>query len=429
MADLQSPHDIEVREIVITTPAGKELDITDLIAEFNVYESIFTPILTGSMVIVDAAALFSSLPIVGQEKITGKIVRGDDTKEFTFYTTDIKSINNDNDYTLTYTVELVEEAYLYNAVSLVSQAYEGSVSDIVQRISEDFLKKEVDTEQTSGNYRFVIPNWTPYRALRWLTRRAYNENNVPFVCMNTLYGGMKFRSLQTLFEQESIDTFSYKERAANKTDSQTQSGMHANWNEYARTAFMFRQLEMAPMSELLNNGAYGSRTQLIDTMRKKYQVFDYNYSENFDRQPTVTSTNPLSPNFQIDGRPVSAYPTTTQSNYVHSGLSFGNSHMDYNGDVLSSAPYATAYMNTLNNYRYRVGVPGRLDLSVGKAIDLNINKNAIMTENEQGDVKDTRRSGKHIITTLRHQFSGNSEYSLIMNVARDTMGADADEAI
>lgn len=76
-----------------------------------------------------------------------------------------------------------------------------------------------------------------------------------------------------------------------------------------------------------------------------------------------------------------------------------------------------------------MGVPGRMDLEVGSAVGVEVNKNAVMTENEKGDVKDVRRSGKHIITSLRHQFSNNDNYQLIMDVARDTMGADHDEAV
>jgi len=429
MAELLTPSDVEVKDVYIETSTGKRLKIDDLIVEFNVYESIYTPILRGDMLILDATSLFSSLPIVGQEKISGTIIRGDETKTFSFYTTDVADIRNVNDYTLEYKLNLIEEAYYYNAVSLVSESYEGSVSDIVKRIAEDYLKIDIEVEQTSGNYKFVIPNWNPYRAIRWLTRRAYNENNVPFVCYNTFYNGVQFRSLESIFGKELTETFSYKEKKANKTEAQIQAGTFSNYMEYARTAFLFRQLELAPMTELVNNGAYASRTQLIDTMNKNYKIFDYNYNENFDRQPRVAKSKVLSDKFLIGEKSVYEQPTTRQTNFVHSGLSFGDSHYDYNGDVFNSSPHLHSYLNTLNNYRYRMGVPGRMDLEVGSAVGVEVNKNAVMTENEKGDVKDVRRSGKHIITSLRHQFSNNDNYQLIMDVARDTMGADHDEAV
>ena len=82
MAELLTPSDVEVKDVYIETSTGKRLKIDDLIAEFNVYESIYTPILRGDMLILDATSLFSSLPIVGQEKISGTIIRGDETKHF-----------------------------------------------------------------------------------------------------------------------------------------------------------------------------------------------------------------------------------------------------------------------------------------------------------------------------------------------------------
>ena len=48
---------------------GGATDIKNLIVEFNIYESMFQPFVTGNVIINDATNLLNSLPIVGQEEL------------------------------------------------------------------------------------------------------------------------------------------------------------------------------------------------------------------------------------------------------------------------------------------------------------------------------------------------------------------------
>ena len=48
---------------------GGATDIKNVIVEFNIYESMFQPFVTGNLIINDATNLLNSLPIVGQEEL------------------------------------------------------------------------------------------------------------------------------------------------------------------------------------------------------------------------------------------------------------------------------------------------------------------------------------------------------------------------
>ena len=79
MADPQvllQPTDIVVDQIKITsTTESKTIDITDLVQGIDINEAIYTPVLTGVILVIDAAGVLAELPIVGQEKIEFTVTR------------------------------------------------------------------------------------------------------------------------------------------------------------------------------------------------------------------------------------------------------------------------------------------------------------------------------------------------------------------
>ena len=88
MADTQeelTPVDVIVDNIKITSTNGKkQIDITDLVNAIDINEALFTPILTGVMLITDAAGLLTELPVLSQEKITFDITKpGSGERAFT----------------------------------------------------------------------------------------------------------------------------------------------------------------------------------------------------------------------------------------------------------------------------------------------------------------------------------------------------------
>lgn len=134
-----SPSKVDITSVMISNTMGKELEILDLVTEINVYESLYSPILKGSLQIVDAAGVLANLPITGQEVITIQYTRDDLSNEFTFYTTNVTNVENVNDYTVSYIINLVQEMFIRNSVSLVSRAYSGDIKTIAELICEDYL--------------------------------------------------------------------------------------------------------------------------------------------------------------------------------------------------------------------------------------------------------------------------------------------------
>ena len=65
---LQAPGQIEINEIkLISLNKGISISLLDYLVEINLYESVFDPIVTGSIILSDSRNLTSLFPLVGDE--------------------------------------------------------------------------------------------------------------------------------------------------------------------------------------------------------------------------------------------------------------------------------------------------------------------------------------------------------------------------
>ena len=90
----------------------------------------------------------------------------------------------------------------------VSRTLEGTYSDIVQKVMTDHLdcKKTLYIEPSAGVKKIVSPNLRPFDIIRMATREAISsEDSSPtFLFYETLDGGYHFRSLDSLYAQDSV---------------------------------------------------------------------------------------------------------------------------------------------------------------------------------------------------------------------------------
>lgn len=438
MADPQvllQPTDIVVDQIKITsTTENKTIDITDLVQGIDINEAIYTPVLTGVILVIDAAGVLAELPIVGQEKIEFTVTRpGPDgyEKEFTFYVRSIENVERQNDFTNLYQLRIVEEAYYWNALSPISQSFKGSIDTIITEIVETYLRTTIETTPTSGAFQFVIPGWRPYDTISWLVNRARSEDNDPFFLWNTLFDGLKFASVRDLYEAEpeqNRTVYTNKENIPeSKKDAKT--GADAEIKDRLDMAMLFESVRNTPTAENILDGAFGADYILLDTLQKTVNTLEWNYAERFDSLPKLSKHKVISDKKKYDDIDVSGYKTGDII-FAYSSSAFeAPSHMSYNEDALNIAPFKNHVESMMSNYIYKIALPGDNKLQVGKTINLYIPKNVLMSKDTESEVQDQRRSGKHFITAVKHRFHLiKNQYTQMIEVNRDTMERDHDDA-
>ena len=453
-----SPVETEVTQVIIEPshkvsggPPGQSgssafsIDITDLVVGIDINESMDLRIMTADMLITDGVGVLANLPLVGQEKITFTIHKGaidsahkEWTKDLTFFVRSIENISKENDFTLSYQLKLVEEAYFLNSLNLISQSYTGLISDIMTEVYDEFLIGETNAdstitfdEETAGKFKVIIPNWTPYAALKWLTRRARTEANEPFYLFNTLFDGMQLKSVRSMFDSIPINDrtlYTQKEHVP-EGRSDVQKGAILDIKHTVDMAFYFEIQETTPITTHILNGVYGSKYKTLDTFNKVVEQKIWNYQEEFEELPKLSKFKVASDKKLYNEKTISEYNGKEFLFAYSGGAHSDTNHLSYNEDSLNTVPYKNSNDQHLGNYSYKLGVPGDKEIQVGKTINLHLNKNEMIQVDKAEEAKDNRKSGKHIITMVKHRFHlPKMQYTQMIEINRDTMERDhADE--
>jgi len=437
-SELQNPVETEVTEVILTSVTEKfAIDITDTLVAFDVNESINTRVLTGSMTIVDAVGMLSNLPITGQEKIELKIQKGpvgkgkkEWEKELTFFVRSVENVERANDFTMEYQLQIVEESYFLNALTLVSQAYTGTINSIMMDLAEEHLQIEKFTvDATAGTFKVIIPNWRPFAAMKWLTRRARTDANEPFFCYNTLFEGMHLKSVRSIYDSVPINdrTLYLQKEHIPQSKEEAQKGAIEDIPHKADMAFYYKALEATPIAQHIMNGVYGSRYRLLNTSNKVVEEKVWNYRDEFEELPKLSKFKVASDKKKYKELGISDY-ISSEFLFVFSGDAHASpSHMTYNEDTLNNVPFKNANDQHLGNYSYKLGVPGDKEIQVGKTINLHLEKNEMVQRKKQFETKDERRSGKHVITSIKHRFNLKQKaYTQMIELNRDSMERDHD---
>ncbi len=164
--------------------ANTPMDISALVHKIVIEESIENDSVRGYLSVIDAVSLLEKLPLRGEERL---IIEVEDIlkqrKIFDFYVYKIDNISakNTND-SLSYNMHFVSYMRWNAGRNKIISSYSRSIRDTAEKIFFEYYKpnsepytKPFKTDSTEGEFRCVIPNYTPVQALKFLASRAYNN--------------------------------------------------------------------------------------------------------------------------------------------------------------------------------------------------------------------------------------------------------------
>ena len=177
MSEIKYAGEVELQKLVLISSSGTAIDLTELVININIYESLFSHAISGSILIGDTNNLAVNLPIIGQEYLMVKLntpsLEGDkesiDFTENVFVIYKIKQREADGNMQVL-ELQFTTPEMLKNNRVRVSKSY----TETIDNIAEDILtntkyidsKKDLFIEPTVGIRRMVIPNLNPYHALK-----------------------------------------------------------------------------------------------------------------------------------------------------------------------------------------------------------------------------------------------------------------------
>jgi hypothetical protein len=406
--------DYSIDSAKLTSSTGEVLEFKDLITAVDIYESLLSPYIKVELTIVDSSNLLEVAPIIGQEKVEIQITEANKKIKKTFYVGSIANYVRANGSAAMYVMKLITPEQMMNSLMLVSQSYTGLVSDSIEKIVTDYLKGKIkNIEKTVGSYRVVIPNWNPFKAIEWLAKRGINGKQTPFAFYETLLDGFIYESYETMFNKIVYNRFVHKSGTPATSDSDNQQ---ASYN----VAIEYDLKEYSSTYKNTLRGTFGSGMHVVDIATKNYKLLKYNYQDDFKKKSHLDKGAFLNPEFKVEGKGINEYDAV---HYVENKntKAFGKLEINnYNNEVEFTKLEADPFLHQLSLNKINLVVRGRCDLSPGKIIDFEVDRDKPLVYGNNKDVNEYI-SGKYLVLNTHHKMI-SGKYVIIMDVVRDSLG-------
>ena len=415
------------------------IDINAAIIEFNIYESVFSNCVTGSIVIADTQNLISHLPIQGTERlsfiITTKLENSTedtviDCRESKGRSMHIFSITDKsqlNENTLTYTLQFASREFVRNYRTRVSESFEGRMDQMVNKIFTDpeYLdsQKKLYFQQTRNQDRIVVPNKHPFDAIGMISKKSLpaidNSKGAGYLFYETTKG-FNFRSWESLCVdksgriRDSKQEFKYVQgnqpAPSNKLDKIMDS--YQNVREYQ---FLTNFHDVAANTAL---GTYGHRVITHNIYNKSYREDDYHYHNAWNNTahledfPAVVDSpvdydvnDSLGYTAQkgVSDWPESRVSLQSTAPYINSDKNTGSFGTSVEDDGLLEGARVAQMNKITQGTRLQLTVNGQSRLQAGDIIDFQVP--SVENRETSGGASDRAYSGRYIITDIRHRIA------------------------
>lgn len=422
-----------VKEVSITLADGKKIDITGIFNEINLFDNMFIPCMTGTIVVRDSQNLFDKIKLNGDEKVKIKIDKGDDSTSFVFgyekifVIYKISNRMNVNETSQIYTINLVNEDYLFSLQQRVIQNYVGAYSNAVERILVDYLRVRNSVanqgqsgigfiEATSTIQNINMPPLTPFDAIEFISKRATSVTNDPDYVFFENKSGYNFISLSKLFSYDSVYNINLKPK---------------NIDEQLTDEFFgareYKVLSSFDTVENIKNGSYAgkfigfdtiTRTQVVTEIKDAFSETTTHGNKNSNLVEFVTKDG-ANPKTKVNSRVVT-YPftfTRPQLQYIRTNNPNMTTFIDNTHEYIFQRK---AIFTNFMQKRLQLTMPGNFGFFSGVAVNVFIPKFAIKDEGAAGnDSIDKSLSGKYLIVGARHIIKYN-KHETILEVATDS---------
>lgn len=445
---------INITEFTLRTSDGSgSVEISEYISSFDLYESIYTNTLTGTIDILDTMDMVQKLPIIGAEILNFEFnIPGIDTpwimEDLQVYKISDRKIINDK--VQQYKLWFTSRESISNIQTRLTKSWKGKGADtIIKDILTNSLKskKTLDSDSTVGMLLYIAPTCFPFQSINYICqKKAINGKCADFLffeSLNTDGLGSKFnfKSLSTLVKKSPVATLRY--------EPQTVKGFNEDVDPFNVEGITFFK-DKDRLSDNLN-GLSNQTIIYYDVLRKKYVTQKLNYYDLYkETEDKKMGTTPSVFDAEFNPGTVSFYFVNTFPTKISSdkGINSNNPRGVENKPNRKSVEYISkygeeefAYMTEQVAPRRRVqiaefeqfkvhlnGVSGNyLLFTVGNVVNFqkpHIDGERDVEAESSGLTEDVLFSGNYLIVRNRHHIvkkgGRNFEYKNFLEISRNT---------
>lgn len=421
--ELRQAGDVNIGYVRITSMANNTyFNIKNQVITIQIYEDMFSPFMTGSLIIKDSLDLINALPFSGMEYLEMEvftptldtelkdqaIIKG---KFYIYKITEREYIAEKN---LVYQLHFISSEAVQDLSNYSSRAFEGKISDIAAKLIKQTPGLESDKalviEPTKNNTKFISNYWSPIKCINFLLQQAVTPNNSTTYNFFENRAGFNFVSLDYLNDMKPYQEFVY---GTTKDDIESGGGSHRNLTRDYKKVLELSVPSGFDYIDRIRSGTYASRMIAHDMTTKRYKTINYDYLKKFGEEKETRLNK-----FPITTENVLAKVNATImvdeiANQVFSG--YGDvSNYKVQQDRVSRMKQAEANKVTIT-------VKGRTDYTVGMKINLTVYTPKPTRETDTAeDTIDKVHSGNYLISAINHVID-KEKHECFMEIIKDSL--------
>jgi len=401
--------------VYISDGEEKTINIKGLVEQIEVTENIISPVITGSVLVIDTFNL-GKLLRTGSCFLRMRITKSgkDDLvfqKTARIYKQEKRKAQTPNSEI--YVLYFCSEELILSEQTKVSKGYKDTYSNIAKNILNEFLNisdNECIVSDTKGVKSVVIPALKPLNALFWCASRAVNTQDIPDLMFFENKNGFNFISLSDLFDQDSIPINFSTKNTAIEDDKSEFFGV--------KTSQITKQFNLI---ESIKKGTYSNAILGFDIITRTFfkqniKADYYNKAKRLNQKQIIPSVSNKKGTFASE-----AYDSKWSFVATDSQFSLSNyAKKNYSNMKLHLPEYALAHrssiMSFLGTKKMKMMLPGNFGLTVGMIVNLKYPKRGSINED---DPLDPSFSGNHMILAVRHIIRP-TQHDTIIEIASDS---------
>jgi len=407
------------------------LEVTSIIAELMIEETIMRPYTTGKILLVDQNDVLRQYRFRGSERITISFSPAKDNNVEGFTRTFIMMgreavVNND-----AIVFNLIEESGYLATTKIISQAYTGTLPEILAKIVKTKLGKDLKavyqadatlTDVVKRKTHIVVPQLNAWDTVNWLASRMSTASGTPYFISASLYKGAPV--IWSLEQALSSNPFN--------RDPFIYSDVHAKYVGSAEVeGTLYAELGIQNYTEQYNDSIHklekacslAGITDVVDTNTNLATPKGYNLATTLQglvNGKVITRQAAIDDYFTINDQNIAYTPSAFITQATSGGTYLkGSSYSDDTDTTLSTKLSNKMLHNVMLNNSITADMSGKLFAASGASVGSKIRMH-FDTSNKGEDNKpkvDIKLSGDYIITGLTHHF-GSTEYNVTVQGAK-----------
>lgn len=415
------PNGINLKSVLITNHKGEQADISPIVSEFSITESIYSTSVIVSITVVDSSNAIEQLQLIGQEKINLILERqnhedgGTEEIELDLAISEFpKYSRSDNEYVQSYVISAVSSFAIFDKTFKISRFYNNNTVEEIKKILNTDLSV-TDTEEYSAaisRSRGILRWQHPLQALEYFRKNSYNDVGSPFYVFQRLSNQVVIAAQSDLVAEEPYETYydgkEFKGEALTQDDFIQRRTRIISCNSDLKFGKTFNSI----------SGAYASENNYLDYGNKTYTKIDFTYND-FPISNTLNQKTALSLSAEIDYS--SSYKAHCE--YISTNeFAFDGETKNHNNLRKENGHVTRAFTESLESTMHDIELFGDSYLNAGRVVELKFPKtqDPLTRETPKNERYDEILSGKYLIVSAVHILK-DGEYFTNIRVKRDSL--------